>query len=106
MSNSKRNTSTYVLTQTDHSYRKLGTLCSGITEKMKTLFFFTTIGQHQAAENESPTGSISSLLYNLLIMIVTATHPVSFAKRQACFLKRELELDLLLFRKATGIFDV
>ena len=36
---------------------------------------------------QEPPGSISLLLYNLLIMIVTGTNAVSFAKRQAYFLK-------------------
>ena len=39
-------------------------------------------------------------------MIVTGTHSVSFAKRQEYFFKRKLGLDLSIFRKATGIFDV
>ena len=43
MSNSKRNT--YVLTQTDPSYRKLETLCSSIIEQK---------GKDQAAGNKSP----------------------------------------------------
>ena len=36
---------------------------------------------------QEPPGSISLLLYSLLIMIVTGTNSVSFAKRQAYTLK-------------------
>ena len=36
---------------------------------------------------QDPPIRISLLLYNLLIMIVTGTHLVSVAKRQAYFLK-------------------
>ena len=57
-------------------------------------------------ETRAPTGSISLLLYNLLIVSVTRTYLVSFGKRQAYFFKTKLELDLSFFRKATGIFDV
>ena len=31
---------------------------------------------------------------------------MSFAKRQAYFFRRKLELDLSFFRKATGLFDI
>ena len=37
---------------------------------------------------QEPPSSISLLLYNLLIMIVTGTNSVSFTKRQAYFLKK------------------
>ena len=58
-------------------------------------------------ETRAPTGSISLLLYNLLIMIVTGTHvhSVSFAKRQAHFLKENWDWTCHFFRKAIGIFD-
>ena len=69
---------------------------------MKTIYsfiklFFTRIGQPQATGNKCPTGSLG---FNLLIMIVTGTYSVSFAERQAYFLKRKLGLDLSFFRKA------
>ena len=40
---------------------------------------------------QEPTGSISLLLYKLLTIIVTDTNLVSFAKRQAYFLKENLD---------------
>ena len=60
---------------------------------MKTLYsFIDAILFHKNrltsdCRKQEPPGSISLLLYNLLIMIVTGTNSVSFAKRQAYFLK-------------------
>ena len=68
----------------------------GFFKRSVMLFFFARIGYHQTAGNKSPTGSISLLLNNVMIMIVTGTHSVCFAKRQTYF----LGLNLSFFRKA------
>ena len=86
-------TNTYVQTQTDASDRKLGTLCSSIIIEHETLYSFINAilfyrnRSTSDCRKQKPPGSISLLLYNLLIMIVTGTNSVSFAKRQAYFLK-------------------
>ena len=60
---------------------------------MKTLYsFINAILFHKNrlrsdCRKQEPPGSISFLLYNLLIMTVTGTNSVSFAKKQAYFLK-------------------
>ena len=111
MLNSKRNT--YVLTQTDHSYRKLGTLCLQVNRtKMKTLCSF--INAVLFCKNRLISGcrkqeldrqhAISLLLCNVLIVIVTGTHSLCFAESQIYFSERKLGLKLSFFRKATSIF--
>ena len=91
MLNSERNTC--VLTKTDPSNRKLGTLLKYNRTIMKTLCsFINAILFHKNrltsdCRKQEPPGSISLLLYNFLIMTVTGTSSVSFAKRQVYFLK-------------------
>ena len=58
------------------------TLCSFINV---VLFYKNRLTSD--CRKQEPPGSISLLLCNLLIMIVTGTNSVSFAKRQAYFLK-------------------
>ena len=70
---------TYVLTQTYPSHRKLETLCSSIIiEKNENI---------RLQETRASTGSISLLLYNLLIMILPGTHSMSLLKDRRMFLK-------------------
>ena len=113
MLNSERNT--HVLAQTDPSNRQLAwkSLLKYNKTIMKTLYsFIDAILFHKNrltsdCRKQEPPGSISLLLYNLMIMVVTGTNSVFFAKiRTGIFFKRKLGLDLSFLRKATGIFDV
>ena len=71
--------------------------------KMKTLYSFINavlFCKNQATENKSPTGSISLLLYNILIVIVTGTHSVCFAERQTYFFQRKIGIEPVIFQES------
>ena len=55
-------------------------------------------------ETRAPIGSIRLLLYNLLIMIVTCTHSVFFAKMTSMLFEKKIRIGPVIFQESNCHF--